>query len=47
MISVIEEVRKEIKKFLEFNEIKTTIYQNQWDTQGSPKGKVDSQEFVC
>jgi replicative superfamily II helicase len=29
---VIEEIRQEIKKFLEFNENKNTTYQNFWDT---------------
>jgi hypothetical protein len=29
---VIDEIRKEIKKFLEFNENKNTTYQNLWDT---------------
>jgi hypothetical protein len=28
---VIEEIRKEIKNFLEFNKNKNTIYQNLWD----------------
>jgi hypothetical protein len=29
---VIEEIRDEIKKFLEFNENENTIYQDLWDT---------------
>jgi hypothetical protein len=29
---VIEEIREEIKKFLEFNENENTMYQNSWDT---------------
>jgi hypothetical protein len=29
---VIEEIRKEIKKFLEVNENEITTYQNLWDT---------------
>jgi hypothetical protein len=29
---VIEEIREEIKKFLEFNEHENTTYQNPWDT---------------
>jgi hypothetical protein len=28
---VIKELRQEIKKFLEFNENESTIYQNLWD----------------
>jgi hypothetical protein len=37
---VIEEIRKEIKKFLEFNENGNTIYQNVWDTANTVlKGK--------
>jgi hypothetical protein len=27
-----EEIREEIRKFLEFNENKNTTYQNLWDT---------------
>jgi hypothetical protein len=29
---IIEEIRKEIKKFLEFNENENITYQNLWDT---------------
>jgi hypothetical protein len=29
---VIEEIRKDSKKFLEFNENENTTYQNLWDT---------------
>jgi hypothetical protein len=29
---VIEEIREEIKKFMEYNENKNTTYQNLWDT---------------
>jgi hypothetical protein len=29
---VIEEIREEVKKFLEFNENENTTYQNIWDT---------------
>jgi hypothetical protein len=32
---IIEEIREEIKKFLEFNEKESTAYQNLWDTAKS------------
>jgi hypothetical protein len=37
---VTEEIREELKKFLEFNENENTTCQNLWDTKDSPKGKV-------
>jgi hypothetical protein len=43
---VIEEIREEIKKFLEFNENENTTYQNLWDCKGSPKRKVYSHESI-
>jgi hypothetical protein len=30
---VVEEIRKEVKNFLEFNENESTTYQNLWDVQ--------------
>jgi hypothetical protein len=38
---VIEEIREEINKFLEFHENENTTYQNIWDTaKAVPKGKL-------
>ena len=39
---VIEEIKKEIKIFMETNENKNTTTQNLWDTVSSAKGKVHS-----
>jgi hypothetical protein len=37
---VTEEIREEIKKFLESNEHENTTYQNPWDTaKARPRGK--------
>jgi hypothetical protein len=40
-----EEIREEIKKFLDFNENENTTYQNPWDT-AFPKRKVCSHECI-
>jgi hypothetical protein len=44
---VIEEIREEVKKFLEVSENENATYQNLWDSKGSPKRKVYSHEYVC
>jgi hypothetical protein len=45
---VIDEIKEEIKRFLEVNENENMIYQNLWDTaKASPKRKVYSHECIC
>ena len=41
-----EEIRKEIKDFIEFNENEGTTYSNLWDTMGSDKKKTHSSECL-
>jgi hypothetical protein len=36
---VIEEIKEEIKKLLEFNENKSTTYQNLWDIAKAVQGE--------
>jgi hypothetical protein len=43
---VIDEIKEEIKRFLEVNENESTIYQNPWDSKGSPKRKVNGHECI-
>jgi hypothetical protein len=37
---VIDEIKEEIKRFLEVTENENMTYQNLWDSKGSPKRKV-------
>jgi hypothetical protein len=43
---VIEEIKEEIKKFLEVNENENTTYQTYGIHKGSPKRKVYSHECI-
>jgi hypothetical protein len=43
---VIDEIKEEIKMFLDVNENENMTYWNLWDTKGSPKRKVYSHECI-
>ena len=43
---IAEEIREEIRKYLEVNENTDTTYQNLWDTEGSAKRKAHCMELI-
>jgi hypothetical protein len=43
---VIDETEEKIKRFLEVSENENMTYQNLWNTQRHPKGKVYSHECI-
>jgi hypothetical protein len=43
---VIDEIKEEIKRFLEVNENENTTYQTMGHSKGSPKRKVYSHECI-
>jgi hypothetical protein len=43
---VIDEIKKEVRRFLEVNENENTTYQNHWDCKYSTKRKVYSHECI-
>jgi hypothetical protein len=43
---IIDEIRKDIVKFLESNEDENSIYQNFWESKGHAREEVHKYEFL-